>query len=49
MNASALTKVIRNLEDNLCAYRQVLEQGDTAALTRKLAWSADRKRHMNLE
>ena len=49
MNASALTKVIRNLEDNLCAYRQVLEQGDTAALTRKLAWSADRKRHMDLE
>lgn len=49
MNASALTKVIRNLEDNLRAYRQVLEQGDTAALTRKLAWSADRKRHMDLE
>ena len=49
MNASALTKVIRNLEDNLRAYRQVLEQGDTTTLTRKLAWSADRKRHMNLE
>lgn len=49
MNASALTKVIRNLEDNLRAYRQVLEQGDTAALTKKLAWSADRKRHMDLE
>ena len=49
MNAPALTKVIRNLEDNLRAYRQVLEAGDTAALTRKLAWSADRKRHMDLE
>lgn len=49
MNASALTKVIRNLEDNLRTYRQVLEQGDTTALTRKLAWSADRKRHMDLE
>ena len=49
MNASALTKVIRNLEDNLRAYRQVLERGDTAALTKKLAWSADRKRHMDLE
>ena len=49
MNAPALTKVIRNLEDNLRAYRQVLESGDTDALTRKLAWSADRKRHMDLE
>ena len=49
MNASALTKVIRNLEDNLRAYREVLEEGDTAALTQKLAWSADRKRHMDLE
>lgn len=49
MNAPALTKVIRNLEDNLRAYRQVLEAGDTAALTQKLAWSADRKRHMDLE
>ena len=49
MNASALTKVIRNLEDNLRAYREVLERGDTAALTQKLAWSADRKRHMDLE
>ena len=49
MNAPALTKVIRNLEDNLRAYRQVLESGDTDALTRKLEWSADRKRHMDLE
>ena len=49
MNAPSLTKVIRNLEDNLRAYRQVLEAGDTAALTKKLAWSADRKRHMDLE
>ncbi len=49
MNADALTKVIRNLEDNLRAYRQVLERGDTAALTQKLAWSAHRKRHMDLE
>ena len=45
----ALTKVIRDLEDNLRAYRLVLERGDTAALTQKLAWSADRKRRMNLE
>ncbi len=49
MNAPALTKVIRNLEDNLRAYREVIEGGDTAALAEKLAWSADRKRHMDLE
>lgn len=49
MNAPALTKVIRNLEDNLRSYREVLERGDAAALAEKLAWSANRKRHMNLE
>lgn len=49
MNAPALAKVIRNLEDNLRAYREVLEGGDSAALSEKLAWSANRKRHMNLE
>ncbi|MFQ8759829.1 MAG: prephenate dehydrogenase [Intestinimonas sp.] len=49
MNAPALCKVIRNLEDNLRAYREVIASGDTAALAEKLAWSADRKRHMNLE
>lgn len=49
MNAPALIKVIRNLEDNLHAYRTVLESGDTAALSEKLAWSAARKRKMNLE
>ena len=49
MNAPALTKVIRNLEDNLRAYREVLEQGDAEALSEKLSWSSNRKRHMNLE
>lgn len=49
MNAPALGKVIRNLEDNLRAYRETLEGGDTAALAEKLEWSANRKRHMNLE
>lgn len=49
MNAPALCKVIRNLEDNLRSYREVLERGDDAALAEKLAWSADRKRHMDLE
>lgn len=49
MNALALCKVIRNLEDNLHAYRVVIESGDTQKLSEKLAWSADRKRKMNLE
>ena len=49
MNAPALTKVIRSLEDNLRSYREVLEQGDVQTLSEKLAWSASRKRHMNLE
>lgn len=49
LNAPALTKVIRNLEDNLKAYREVLERGDRAALAEKLAYSSDRKRKMNLE
>jgi len=49
LNAPALTRIIGTLEDNLRAYRQVLESGDTAALSAKLAYSADRKRIMNLE
>ncbi len=49
MNGSALCKVIGNLEDNLRAYREAIEQGDTASLSAKLAYSAQRKRQMNLE
>lgn len=49
MNAPALTQIIKTLEDNLRAYRQVIENGETAQLANKLAYSADRKRHMNLE
>ena len=49
LNAPALTKIIQTLEDNLRSYREVLESGDRAALSAKLAWSADRKRRMNLE
>lgn len=49
MNAPALCRIIQTLEDNLRAYREVIQSGDTEALARKLAWSADRKRHMNLE
>ena len=49
LNAPALTAVIRRLEDNLRAYREVLEAGDTEKLAEKLAWSAGRKRRMNVE
>ncbi len=49
LNAPALCKVIQTLENNLRSYREVLERGDRAALAEKLAYSADRKRQMNLE
>lgn len=49
LNAPALTKVIRRLEDNLRAYREVLEVGDTARLAEKLTYSSQRKRQMNVE
>ena len=49
MNAPALTRVLRTLEDNLRAYRETLEEGDPEVLAQKLAYSAARKRKMNLE
>ena len=49
LNTPALTKVIRRLEDNLRAYREVLEAGDTQALSEKLQYSSDRKRQMNMD
>jgi prephenate dehydrogenase len=49
LNAPALTRVIRRLEDNLRSYRQVIEAGDTEKLAEKLTWSSQRKRQMNLE
>ena len=49
LNAPALVKVIDHLEENLHAYREVIQSGDREALAKKLAWSADRKRKMNLE
>lgn len=48
MNAPALTKVIERLEDNLHAYKEAVQSGDTKILAEKLAWSANRKRQMNL-
>lgn len=49
LNAPALTVSIRRLEENLRAYREVLEAGDTKKLAEKLTWSSDRKRQMNVE
>ena len=49
MNAPALCRCIRTLEDNLRAYREVLERGDREQLVEKLTASARRKRKMNLE
>lgn len=49
LNAPALTRVIRRLEDNLREYRLVLEEGDTARLEEKLTYSSQRKKQMNVE
>ena len=49
MNAPALCRCIRTLEDNLRAYREVLERGDREQLVEKLTASARRKLKMNLE
>jgi prephenate dehydrogenase len=48
MNAPALSKVIARLEHSLHAYRLAVESGDTGVLAEKLAFSAQRKRQMNL-
>lgn len=48
MNAPALSKVIGRLEENLHAYREAIDKGDEQFLAEKLAWSASRKRQMNL-
>ena len=47
MNADALTKVIRRLEENIHAYRVALEHHDVERVTAKLTYSSDRKRRMN--
>ena len=49
MNAPALCRCIRELEEHLHAYREVLEAGDMPRLVEKLEYSAARKRKMNLE
>jgi prephenate dehydrogenase len=49
LNAPALAGVIRNLEENLKAYRETLESESKSALAEKLAISSARKRRIVLE
>lgn len=49
LNAPALIKVVQRLEDNLRAYREVLEAGDVEKLEEKLTYSSERKKQMNVE
>lgn len=48
LNAPALVGCLDTLIGNLSAYREAIASGDREALTGKLAWSADRKRKMDL-
>ena len=48
MNTPALLGAVDRLLENLKAYREVLAAGDTAKLAEKLAFSAARKRQMDL-
>ena len=49
MNTHALLAALDRLEENLHAYREAIASGDTNLLSEKLAFSAGRKRKMNLE
>ncbi|MGI5929351.1 prephenate dehydrogenase [Pseudoflavonifractor sp.] len=49
MNSPALLTALDRLEENLHAYREAIASGDTKLLSEKLAFSAGRKRKMNLE
>jgi len=49
MNRPALTSALDELEKNLRAYREALDSGDPKVLAEKLAFSAARKRQMDLE
>ena len=49
MNTPALLAALDRLEENLHAYREAIASGDTNLLSEKLAFSAGRKRKMNLE
>ncbi len=48
LNAPALIPALGRLEENIHAYREAIAAGDPAALSEKLAYSAGRKRQMDL-
>lgn len=48
LNAPALTKIIKRMEDNLHAYRVAVENCDVERIQAKLTYSSNRKRRMNL-
>ena len=48
LNAPALTACLDVFIDNLKGYREVIASGDGEKLAEKLAWSANRKRQMDL-
>lgn len=48
LNAPALSRVLRRMEENLRAYRVAVENHDVDRIHAKLTYSSDRKRRMNL-
>lgn len=48
MNAPALSRILRRMEDNLHAYRVAVENRDVERIHAKLTYSSERKRRMNL-
>ncbi|MEG1878332.1 MAG: prephenate dehydrogenase/arogenate dehydrogenase family protein [Pseudoflavonifractor sp.] len=48
LNAPALLSALDKLQENLYEYRQALSAGDSALLAKKLEYSANRKRRMDL-
>jgi prephenate dehydrogenase len=48
LNAPALSRILRRMEDNLHSYRTAVENADVERIRAKLAYSSDRKRRMSL-
>lgn len=47
LNSDALCEALKKLENNLHAYRQLIQNGDRKALADRLSYSSARKRKMN--
>ena len=48
LNAPALSKILRRMEDNLHSYRTAVENADVERIHAKLTYSSERKRRMSL-